>query len=98
MRVEFHPETQIEFIESALYYEGRVSDLGYRFIREVEHYSRLLQSHPEVGQIVEGKFRHLVLGQFPYSLIYAIETECIWIVAVAHNHQRPGYWHVRIVR
>jgi plasmid stabilization system protein ParE len=96
MRVEFHPEAQTEFIESALYYEERIPGPRYRFIVEIEYYSRLLQSHPGLGQMVENQFRHLVLVQFPYSLIYTIESECIWVVAVAHHHKRHGYWHVRI--
>jgi len=95
MRVEFHPEAETEFIESALFYESRVTGLGVHFIQEVEHATRLLQEHPELGQLVEDRFRHLVLQRFPFTLIYAIESGRVWIMAVAHQHQRPGYWRER---
>ena len=98
MRVEFHPDAEREFIESALFYERRVTGLGFRFIHEVNHYIDILQDHPRLGQITKNDFRHLVMGHFPYSLIYTIEPEFIWIIAVAHQYQRPGYWRERINR
>jgi hypothetical protein len=36
------------------------------------------------------------LRRFPFGLLYAIETERIVIVAVAHLKRRPGYWKDRI--
>ncbi len=49
MKVEFHQEAENELIESAFFYEKRVSDLGYRFIRDVERYAELISEHPEIG-------------------------------------------------
>lgn len=90
MILEFHPEAEDELIESALYYESKIGDLGYRFIKEVEEYSVLLQRHPELGQSID--------EHFPYSLIYTytLDTGSIWILAVAHQHKLPGYWRGRI--
>lgn len=95
MLVEFHPDAETEFIESALFYESRVVGLGHRFILEVEYHIELLLNHPEIGERNEGEFRHLVLDRFPYTLIYTIKADCISIVAVSHQHQRPGYWRIR---
>jgi len=33
--------------------------------------------------------------RFPYGLIYRCKGDEILIVAVAHLHRRPGYWHDR---
>lgn len=62
MKVEFHPEAENELIKNALFYEKRVSDLGYRFIRDVERYAELISVHPEIGQTFKNKFRHLRNG------------------------------------
>lgn len=96
MKLEFHPDAEIEINESAFYYESKVKGLGYRFIDEVGRHSKLLSKYPELGQFIEDNIRHLVFEQFPYSFIYTIEAECIWILAVAHQHKKPGYWHERI--
>lgn len=95
MLVEFHPDAEVELIESALFYESRVGGPGYRFIREVEQPIRLLLNYPELGETHKGKFRHLVLEHFPYTLIYTVSAECLSVIAVAHQHKKPGYWHTR---
>jgi len=38
-----------------------------------------------------------VLRRFPYFLVYRVEPERVVIVAVAHAHQRPGYWKDRVM-
>jgi hypothetical protein len=36
------------------------------------------------------------MRRFPYVLIYRIEPKRVLIVAVAHQHQEPGYWTKRV--
>lgn len=95
MRIEFHPDAEAEFVEEAAYLEAQVSGLGERFINEVERAIQLLEEHSEVGALVDDTFRRLVLRRFPLSFIYAVEPERVFVVAVAHQRRRPGYWHSR---
>ena len=55
MRVEFHPEAELEFIEAASYYELQVPGLGEDFEVEVHRATNLLQQHPEIGPHAEGE-------------------------------------------
>jgi toxin ParE1/3/4 len=98
MKVEFHPNAAQESIETTAFYEHRVSGLGDGFILEVERVVDRLQAHHQIGQRLEGHFRRIILARFPYSLIYRVETDRIWVVAVAHHRRRPGYWRERIDR
>ena len=41
------------------------------------------------------ELRKLVLDRFPYYLIYNISFETVYIVAVAHERRKPGYWETR---
>jgi plasmid stabilization system protein ParE len=95
MKVEFHPAAAEELVETTAFYERRVSGLGMGFILEVERVVDLVQAHPLVGQRIEEAFRRIVLVRFPYSLIYSVEADRIWIVAVAHHRRQPGYWRER---
>lgn len=95
MRVEFHPEARWEVEETGNYYESRMTGLGERFVEELERASDLLAEFPEIGRRLEGVFRQLFLHRYPYSLIYSVEAQRIWIVAVAHHRRRPGYWRRR---
>ncbi|MBI1733411.1 MAG: type II toxin-antitoxin system RelE/ParE family toxin [Gammaproteobacteria bacterium] len=98
MYAELHPDADREFIEHALFYERREPGLGHRFIDEIERGIALLVSQPQIGPELDEELRYFVLDDFPFSLIYRIEPERIWIVAVAHQSRRPGYWRERIDR
>ena len=98
MKAEFHPRASEEIVETTAYYEGEVPGLGNGFIAEVERVVEVLCDQPNIGQRVGEEFRRILLARFPYSLIYSIETERIWVIAVAHHRRRPGYWQERIDR
>lgn len=98
MIVEFHPEAAHEFIETAAYYESAAAQLGSRFILAVEAAEAPISAHNEIGQEIESGFRHFVLAEFPHSIIYSLEPDRVWIVAVAHHKRKPGYWLERVAR
>jgi hypothetical protein len=98
MKAGFHSAASEEIVETTAYYEGEVLGLGGRFIAEVERIVEVLCDQPHIGQSVGEELRRIILARFPYSLIYSIESERIWVIAVAHHRRRPGYWQERIDR
>ena len=98
MKAGFHPTASEEIVETTAYYEGEVPGLGDRFLAEVERVVEVLCDQPNIGQSVGEELRRIILARFPYSLIYSIESERIWVIAVAHHRRRPGYWQERIDR
>lgn len=94
--IEFHPEAQDELISAAQFYERQTEGLGLDFIIAVQHtYERLLES-PALGPSFGRWLRRLLIPKFPYGLLYRVEPERIYIVAVMHLHRRPGYWRSRL--
>lgn len=94
--VEFHHEAQDEFISAAQYFESQTENLGLKFIAAVERtYQRILE-FPEIGRPFGRRLRRFLVPGFPYGLLYRVEAERIFIVAVAHFRRRPGYWRSRI--
>lgn len=96
MKYEFHPEAERELHEAALRYESEVSGLGRRFGDEVERVVRLVLEHPEMGAQVDENLRHFILRKFPFSVVYAITSDLVYIVAVAHGSREPEYWRPRV--
>ena len=95
-RIEFHHDADEEMKAAAAYYEERVKGLGSDFLDEIEQgLSRILQ-FPLGWSFYEGEYRRYFLKRFPYSMIYRIENEKIFIIAVAHLHRKPGYWKNRV--
>ncbi|MDP1673902.1 MAG: type II toxin-antitoxin system RelE/ParE family toxin [Burkholderiales bacterium] len=95
MRLEFHPEAELELIEAALHYEYEVPGLGEYFEAEVWRATNLLLEHPEMGQAVGADLRRFVLSRFPFTLIYSAAAGILRIEVVAHQSRLPGYWRVR---
>jgi plasmid stabilization system protein ParE len=92
MRIEFSPEAQAEVVDAVHYYERQVSGLGARFRAEIGDALKRLQHWPLAAPVERGDIRRLMLSRFPYKLLYSVETDCIYIIAVAHLHRAPEYW------
>jgi plasmid stabilization system protein ParE len=92
---EFHSEAENELAESAVFYESRVRGLGESFTSEVERALTLIREHPDLGSSVGVNLRRLLVKRFPYEVIYRRELNRIFIIAIAHQHRRPGYWRFR---
>lgn len=52
----------------------------------------LLKSRPHIGAPALAASRRLNLRRFRYAIMYRIDGETIRVLAVAHQHRRPGYW------
>jgi plasmid stabilization system protein ParE len=96
MRYEFHPEAEHELYEAASRYESEVPELGLRLGEEVERVIQLLLEHPELGSRLDDELRHFVLRRFPFSVVYAVAGDLVYIVAVAHGSREPEYWRLRV--
>ncbi|MDQ2917913.1 MAG: type II toxin-antitoxin system RelE/ParE family toxin [Casimicrobiaceae bacterium] len=91
----FHPEAEVELAEAALFYESRVERLGRSFAAEVQRTIALIREYPDAGAPLDLPVRRVLVGRFPYAVVYRHAAESVLIVAVAHLHRRPGYWRRR---
>ena len=98
MRLEFHPDAEVEFIEAAVFYERQVSRLGGRFETEIRRATDLLLNQPDIGVPVDPDLRKFILTRFPFTLFYSVAADVLRIEAVAHQSRRPGYWQARVER
>ena len=64
MRYEFHPEAEVDLVETILYYESQARGLGERFAAEVRHAIEQLLTHPKIGAPDEEGFRKWLLDTF----------------------------------
>lgn len=98
MKLEFHPQAELELIEEAAYYELQVPGLGERFEAEVRRATDLLLDHPEIGHPADPDLRKFVLNRFPFTLYYSVASDVVRIEVVAHQSRGPGYWQSRVDR
>jgi plasmid stabilization system protein ParE len=98
MKLEFHPQAEMEFIEEAAYYELQVPGLGERFEAEARRATEILLEHPEIGHRADPQLRKFVLNRFPFTLYYSVASDILRIEVVAHQSRGPGYWQSRVDR
>jgi plasmid stabilization system protein ParE len=95
MTLDFHPEAEAEFAGATAYYEKAEPDLGEEFSLEVHAALRNILSYPTVWPVLEGGVRRCLVNRFPYGILYSVEPDRIFILAVMHLHRQPGCWKSR---
>lgn len=101
MRVEFHPEANLELIAAHAWLEGEGLGLGDALAESVEEVLRRLRRFPFSGPPVRlsgvpADVRQMVVRRFLYVVIYRVRGEALQVLAVAHTRRRPGYWRKRL--
>ncbi len=92
MRVVFSRFAIQEMDDAERYYEAEFKGLGKSFRDEVQKAAVRLSKYPEAWSVERGEIRKCLLHRFPYKLLYSIEGDHVFVIAVAHQHRRPDYW------
>ena len=98
MNTKFLPAAEEEFREAVRYYDDEAPGVGLTFIAEVRRAISWIIENPYATVAAGSGIRKKILGHFPYSILYTVESELIMIVAVAHQKRRPCYWLTRLKR
>jgi plasmid stabilization system protein ParE len=95
MTFSFHPEAEEEFLAAIRYYESCQRGLGEDFCFEIRSAVQRIVEFPETWPVLEGDVRRCLAHRFPYGLLYSVEEDEIFIVAVMHLRRDPDYWKCR---
>jgi toxin ParE1/3/4 len=91
----FHPDVALEVKSSYLWYEAQVAGLGHDYLSELESAYQAIETLPKTWPKFKKQFRRFLLSKFPYSVIYRLANNTVYVVAVMHNHRNPDYWEDR---
>lgn len=96
MTFSFHPEADEEFAAAVAYYETCEAGLGLDFAREVYTTVENAAEYPLMWPLIDAEVRRCLVHRFPYGVLYSVEPEGIFVLAVMNLHRDPGYWHHRL--
>jgi hypothetical protein len=99
--VQILDEAMDEADAAQIWYESRKPGLGGEFSRILHEGIKAISWHPRRWPREETiqsshEIRFVTLHPFPYSLVYRVGESGLILIAVAHLHQKPGYWRDRI--
>jgi len=92
IRAAWHPLSKRELFEAQDFYEDRAAGLGDTFLERVEAAVLLIRRYPHSGSVAGASLRQSRVPQFPYGIVYRVEAERIFILALAHDKRKPRYW------
>ena len=89
--VELDPRAEQEARAAFLWYLERSARAAVAFESEIERAFERISEAPTTYPTIDDGLRRYLLDRFPYALLYTIGPTLVRVVAVAHQHRRPGY-------
>jgi hypothetical protein len=96
MKVIFNELAGDELSDAECYYNIEHPGSGAEFKKEIKKAIERVRKYPLAFPIVNKEIRTVILHRYPYKILYSIELDHIYIIAIAHQHRRPEYWVGRI--
>ena len=100
--LRFHSAAAAEVADAVLYYELRRQGLGADFLKEVRAAAQRIQNSPtaftpatEWSTGTQPVVKRIRLKRFPFRVVFVQLEDALFIIALAHQHRRPGYWQLR---
>lgn len=96
MQVRLLAPAQAELDEAISWYAAQAPGLGEGFLMEFLRCVELIKRHPEGWRPLSATIRRCRLRRFPYGVVYTVESGDVLVLAIAHQHRKPGYWRSRV--
>ncbi len=95
VKIKYHPDASQDYQEATQSYNKHDGSRG-RFSKEISWALNQINQSPTRYRSVEGDVRRFLCPVFPYGILYSIEPDAIFVIAVMHLHRSPDYWRYRI--
>ena len=94
--VRFHGEARAELVHEVTFYTTISRSLGKRFDLAVNRAVNLASEFPDLGSPYFAGTRRVFPKKFHFSVVYLHLHDEIFIVAIAPESRKPGYWRSRV--
>lgn len=94
--VIFSQPASEEFEDARVWNEERRSGLGQEFVSCLQAAIDQLQRTPFRHPEVEPGVRRALVRRFPYAVLYVVDVDRIFVLAVFHSSRDPRVWKARM--
>jgi len=95
-KYKFTEHARKELISTAKDYREISTSLGRRFVKEFQETLSTICRFPEIGSGTYGGAQEFHLDVFKFTIVYILLNDIIYIIAVAPQRKKPGYWKSRL--
>ena len=96
MSIRLLEPAQAELDEAITWYAEQAPGLGDAFLIEALKTIQLIVNFPQAWHPLTPLIRRCRLRRFPYSVVYTQDGTDLLVLAIAHQHRKPGYWAHRL--
>jgi plasmid stabilization system protein ParE len=95
--IEFSAEAEEELEAAVVWFDEQRSGLGSDFMEAIDDAIGLISEWPRSGSIVvdvpeDLEVRRAPISRFRFHLGFLMLRDRVRVLAVAHDHRKPGYW------
>ncbi len=84
-----------EIDEAELWYESQLPGLGEAFYDEVDEKIRQIADSPLQYPVLRRDIRRAVVKRFPFSILFRVKDDAIFVVGCFHAKRNPTRWRRR---
>lgn len=96
--VRFHEAALAELAHEVRHYTEISPLLGERFTLAAEKAVAIAAEFPGMGAPHKHGTRRTFTERFPFSVIYLYRSGEVYILAIAPDDRKPGYWRSRVAK
>jgi hypothetical protein len=101
VKLKFHRAAAADIQDSITWYDSKRAGLGSEFVGELNRIVQKISERPAESQreaSYDGieDIRMAILRRFPYRVVFSIEPDGVFVLAVAHHRLEQTYWQDRI--
>ena len=91
-RIRVCSAAEVEFTNALCWYAERSPDVARDFDSEFDAVLAKIAETPSRFPLCDERHRYVLMGRFPYQVIYRTIAEEVIVMAVAHTSREPEYW------
>jgi plasmid stabilization system protein ParE len=95
-RLIISPEAELDLDDAFDWYESQDNGLGSEFVRSIDNCISLIGRNPLSYGIVYQEARRALVRRFPYSIIYLVENDTVFVIGCFHSKRDPNDWQERL--
>ena len=95
VRVILGAEARAEFLEAVAWYGRQSRPSANGLLADFKDTRSRLGRNPQRWPEIRAEQRRILFRKYPYALVYSIEPQCVFVIAVMHQKREPGYWQDR---
>jgi hypothetical protein len=96
MKLHALAPARLELDEALAYYADIHPDLAETLFKEVIRSRKLIEQFPFAWMNMGLGVHGFIVRGYPYTIVYEVQGEDVWVIAYAHHKRRPGYWRDRL--